>query len=55
MIVRESSEFDRETHKNALFFDEDHIRFIRNMLEKVVSKLSKLSRPNRLITLQKDI
>ena len=36
-------------------YKEEHIQLIRKILDKVVYKLSKPSRPNKLNTLQKDV
>ena len=55
MIVRERSKCNFESQKDVLFTTKDHISLIERLLEKAASKLSKPSRPSKLITLQKDI
>ena len=55
LIVKNGSELNKEDHKDALLLTNEHIDFIIKLLEKVATKLSKSSRPNKLTTLRKDI
>ena len=55
IIVTENSNINSEHHEEATFSKADYTKLLKSILEKVVYKLSRPNRPNKLASLQKDI
>ena len=55
IIVRKASEMNIDDQENTIKNTGEHVELIRKLLDKVVYKLSKPARPNKLGKLQKDV
>ena len=53
--MTENSNINSEHHEEATFSKADYTKLLTSILEKVVMKLSRSNRPNKLASLQKDI